>query len=82
MIHVQKVTLVAFALHDGKPPDTETLLVVLDQYVLLYSRKISLMQNFVEMLPDPPEEIFTVFTFAERNPFKPHPYQMISTPLL
>ena len=30
MIHVQKVTLVAFALHDGKPPDTETLLVVLD----------------------------------------------------
>lgn len=38
MIHVQKVTLVAFALHDGKPPDTETLLVVLDQYVLHVQR--------------------------------------------
>ena len=74
MIHVQKVTLVAFALHDGKPPDIETL--------LLYSRKFSLVQNFAEMPPDPPEEIFTVSIFAECNLFKPHPYQMIAMPLL
>ena len=36
------------------------------------------MQNFAEMPPDPPEEIFV---FMECKLFKPHPYQMIATQL-
>ena len=32
------------------------------------------------MPPDPLEEFFTVFIFAEHEPFNPHPYQMIAMP--
>ena len=44
------------------------------------SRKCSLVQNFTEKPPNPPEEIYAVFIFTKHEPFKPHPYQMISTP--
>ena len=46
-----------------------------------YSGKFLMVQNFVEMPPDPPEEIFAVFIFAEHEPLKPPPYQIVATPL-
>ena len=45
-----------------------------------YSWKFSLVQNFALMHPDPPEEIISIFIFAERKPFKPHPYQRVAIP--
>ena len=36
------------------------------------SRKILLVQNFMEIPTDPPEEIFKVFIFVEREAFKPY----------
>ena len=49
--------------------------------IMPYSGKFSMVQNFVEMPPDPPEKIFAVFIFAEHEPLKPPPYQIVATPL-
>ena len=40
-----------------------------------------MVQNFVEMPPDPPEKIFVAFIFADHEPLKPCPYQIVASPL-